>query len=77
MPNGDYFIIGIYGLFPTICASVRPVVHFLFSAEAFEDKHHVLPLRVYGLSLEINVVAFTDCYLRYSLHSPFTTLGTH
>ena len=65
MPNGDYFIIGNYGLFPTSCASFRPALHFLFSAEVFDDEYRVLPLRVYELSPEINVVAFTDHYVRY------------
>ena len=64
MPNGDFSIIGIYGLFPTFCASFRPALHFLL-AEVCEDEYHVVPLRVYGLSPKINVVAFTDCYVRY------------
>ena len=74
MPNGDYFIIDIYGLFPTSCASFRPVSHF--SAEVFEDEYRVLPLCIYGLSPEITVVAFTDHYIQYSLRWPFTALGT-
>ena len=46
------------------------------SAEAFEEEYRVLPLRIYGLSPEINVVAFTDRYVRYTLYSPFAALGT-
>ena len=76
MPNGDYFIICIYGLSPTFCASFRPIVHFLSSAEASKDDVLRTPACVYGLTLEVDVIAFTHRYVRYSLPSPFPALAT-
>ena len=79
MPNGDYFIIGIYGLSPTFCESFRPTVHFFSSAEAFKDEVLRTPACVYGLTADIDVVAFTHryalfatfavCWIGYSRHS--------